>query len=252
MRPGTGAYPLRGHNNVQGASDHGSMPNMLPGYQLGRRSRGAGALRGGLERAAADHQGPGQSRDGRGHSRGKLKAMYVDRRGDGHRRLQRELRRRGALEAGVPGDPGHLLQPHVPVRRRGAAGDAEPGEGRHVHQHRAADPAALPGLRADAGNPAGLADHPGRRQSARRRLELPASVRGLSGDRVGDAALRRRDLRAARRISIAAVAGRGRRTEDQPLLYARAVPLPGRQGAAVPARVDGASRSRSTPSSICT
>ena len=34
MRPGTGAYPLRGHNNVQGASDHGAMPNMLPGYQL--------------------------------------------------------------------------------------------------------------------------------------------------------------------------------------------------------------------------
>jgi formate dehydrogenase major subunit len=33
MRPGTGAYPLRGHNNVQGASDHGSMPNALPGYQ---------------------------------------------------------------------------------------------------------------------------------------------------------------------------------------------------------------------------
>src|SRR2546425_2073449 len=33
MRPGTGAYPLRVHNNVQGASDHGSMPNMLPGYQ---------------------------------------------------------------------------------------------------------------------------------------------------------------------------------------------------------------------------
>jgi formate dehydrogenase major subunit len=33
MRPGTGAYPLRGHNNVQGASDHGSMPNDLPGYQ---------------------------------------------------------------------------------------------------------------------------------------------------------------------------------------------------------------------------
>lgn len=33
MRPGTGAYPLRGHNNVQGASDNGSMPNYLPGYQ---------------------------------------------------------------------------------------------------------------------------------------------------------------------------------------------------------------------------
>src|SRR2546428_1003614 len=33
MRAGTGAYPLRGHDNVQGASDHGSMPNDLPGYQ---------------------------------------------------------------------------------------------------------------------------------------------------------------------------------------------------------------------------
>ena len=32
-RPGTGAYPLRGHNNVQGASDFGSMPTYLPGYQ---------------------------------------------------------------------------------------------------------------------------------------------------------------------------------------------------------------------------
>src|SRR5216683_2682211 len=33
MRHGTGAYPLRGHNNVQGASDHGAMPNYFPGYQ---------------------------------------------------------------------------------------------------------------------------------------------------------------------------------------------------------------------------
>jgi len=33
MRPGTGAYPLRGHNNVQGASDHGAMPAFFPGYQ---------------------------------------------------------------------------------------------------------------------------------------------------------------------------------------------------------------------------
>jgi len=33
MRPGCGAYPLRGHNNVQGASDIGAMPNNYPGYQ---------------------------------------------------------------------------------------------------------------------------------------------------------------------------------------------------------------------------
>ncbi len=33
MKPNCGAYPLRGHNNVQGASDMGAMPNNLPGYQ---------------------------------------------------------------------------------------------------------------------------------------------------------------------------------------------------------------------------
>lgn len=33
-RPGTGAYPMRGHNNVQGCSDFGSMPSRLPGYEF--------------------------------------------------------------------------------------------------------------------------------------------------------------------------------------------------------------------------
>jgi len=32
-RPGTGAYPLRGHNNVQGAGDFGCAPGNLPGYE---------------------------------------------------------------------------------------------------------------------------------------------------------------------------------------------------------------------------
>ena len=35
MRPAAGAYPLRGHNNVQGASDFGSMPNVFSGLPEG-------------------------------------------------------------------------------------------------------------------------------------------------------------------------------------------------------------------------
>lgn len=31
-KPGTGGYPLRGHNNVQGASDFGALYTQLPGY----------------------------------------------------------------------------------------------------------------------------------------------------------------------------------------------------------------------------
>ena len=33
-RPGTGLHPLRGQNNVQGASDAGLIPMMYPDYQL--------------------------------------------------------------------------------------------------------------------------------------------------------------------------------------------------------------------------
>jgi formate dehydrogenase major subunit len=33
MRTGTDAYPLRGHNNVQGASGHGALPNFLSGQK---------------------------------------------------------------------------------------------------------------------------------------------------------------------------------------------------------------------------
>jgi len=32
-RPGTGAYPARGHANVQGVSDFGALPGYLPGYE---------------------------------------------------------------------------------------------------------------------------------------------------------------------------------------------------------------------------
>lgn len=32
-KPGSGANPLRGHNNVQGACDMGSLPDVYPGYQ---------------------------------------------------------------------------------------------------------------------------------------------------------------------------------------------------------------------------
>lgn len=32
-KPGTGGYPMRGHNNVQGASDFGCLSNVYPGYE---------------------------------------------------------------------------------------------------------------------------------------------------------------------------------------------------------------------------
>ena len=81
------------------------------------------------------------------------------------------------------------------------------------------------------GKPARLADHPGHRQPAGRELELSASFGDHRGDRVADAAVRRRDLRAAGRLQVAAVAGAADGT-DQPLLYTQKIHLPRRQGEA--------------------
>ena len=44
-RPGTGLHPLRGQNNVQGASDAGLIPMMFPDYQRVDEPGGARAVR---------------------------------------------------------------------------------------------------------------------------------------------------------------------------------------------------------------
>ena len=87
MRPGTGAYPLRGHNNVQGASDNGSMPNAVPGYQavddpeVRRRFENAWGV------PASYQHWSGQSPDGGCHPAGKTQGAVPFRRGDEHRRF---------------------------------------------------------------------------------------------------------------------------------------------------------------------
>lgn len=77
MRPGTGAYPLRGHNNVQGASDHGAMPNYFPGYQ----KVGDPAIRAKFEKAWNVTLPPNPGLDNHlmidGIYDGRIKGMYV-------------------------------------------------------------------------------------------------------------------------------------------------------------------------------
>ena len=45
-RPGTGLHPLRGQNNVQGASDAGLIPMVYPDYQSVENGRGPRPVRG--------------------------------------------------------------------------------------------------------------------------------------------------------------------------------------------------------------
>jgi formate dehydrogenase major subunit len=77
MRPGTGAYPLRGHNNVQGASDHGAMPNFLPGYQPVTDSAVRARFEAGWKAKLPANKGLDNHEMIDAVHQGKLKAMYL-------------------------------------------------------------------------------------------------------------------------------------------------------------------------------
>ncbi|MBP1153783.1 MULTISPECIES: formate dehydrogenase subunit alpha [unclassified Paenibacillus] len=76
-RPGTGAYPLRGHNNVQGACDFGTMPAWFPGYEAIQDEK----VRARYERAwgvkLPEKPGMNNHQMVEGIHDGKLKAMYL-------------------------------------------------------------------------------------------------------------------------------------------------------------------------------
>ena len=62
-RPGTGLHPLRGQNNVQGASDAGLIPMMYPDYQPVENEANRQEVRGRVGRAARPEEGAHGRRD---------------------------------------------------------------------------------------------------------------------------------------------------------------------------------------------
>jgi formate dehydrogenase major subunit len=79
-RPGTGGYPMRGHNNVQGASDFGCLSNIYPGYEKvtdpAMREKWARAWGVDPEKLSGEAGADNFQMVQEAHS-GKLKAMYV-------------------------------------------------------------------------------------------------------------------------------------------------------------------------------
>lgn len=76
-RPGTGGYPLRGHNNVQGTSDLGSLPDVFPGYQkvadeaVRAKFEAAWGVSLSVKKGMDNHEMIAATHEG------KLKAMYI-------------------------------------------------------------------------------------------------------------------------------------------------------------------------------
>ncbi len=169
-RPGTGLHPLRGQNNVQGASDAGLIPMVLPDYQSVEDpairehfetywNSPIDPVRGltVVEIMTAIHEG-------------KIKGMYVE----------------GENPAMSDPDLNH------------ARGLGVRGEVRDVHQHRPARADRQPCAGAAGRGAAGPDDHPVHRSAHGPALELRWACRGVHGDGTGHAVVRQHHLGARR------------------------------------------------------
>jgi formate dehydrogenase major subunit len=76
-RPNTGAYPMRGHNNVQGCSDFGSMPSRLPGYEFVSDDHARQRYEDGWGVTLSTNKGYNNHTMLEGIRKGKLKSLYV-------------------------------------------------------------------------------------------------------------------------------------------------------------------------------
>ena len=147
-RPGTGLHPLRGQNNVQGASDAGLIPMMFPDYQRVDNASAHDKFEA-LWGSTLDPK-PGLTvvEIMNAVHAGEIRGMYImgENPGDvGSRR--RSTRAQALVRARDAGRAGHLPDRDRLSRRRDPAGVRVPREDRHVHQHRPAGAARPAGAR---------------------------------------------------------------------------------------------------------
>ena len=186
-RPGTGLHPLRGQNNVQGASDAGLIPMFLPGLPAGRPRRPARCFREALGPAARSRARPHRGRD---HERDPCRrdSRHVCRgRKPRDVRSRPAARARGAGQARPSRGAGPVRHRDRVPRRRHPAGLGLCGEVRLLHQHRPPRAIGARGDQAAGRCAAGSLDHPGDRQAHGPAVELFRARRGLHRNGATDA-----------------------------------------------------------------
>ncbi len=158
-RPGTGLHPLRGQNNVQGASDAGLIPMSYPGYQPVTSDTARTRFEAAWGACLDERSGLTSVEILEGARDGIIKGMYMLGENPFLSEPNVNEVRKGTHEPGIPGGAGHLSHRDGGVRRRGTAGHHRPGKNRHVHQHRPARSGGSPGARASRRSPPRLEDH---------------------------------------------------------------------------------------------
>ena len=178
-RPGTGLHPLRGQNNVQGASDAGLIPMFFPDYKSVENPE----IRGQYEKAWGVKLPP---------KRGKtvveimdavhadeIKGMYIEGENPAMSDPDLNHARAGARASRASRGAGPVPHRDRGLCRRGAAGLRLAGEGRHRHQHQPPGADGPPGDPAAGRHAPGPLDHHRDRQPHGLRLELQARRRGV-------------------------------------------------------------------------
>ncbi len=211
-RPGSGLHPLRGQNNVQGASDSGLIPMVYPDYQ--RVDNPEAKQR--FERLWGQELDPKPGLTVveimNAAKKGEIRGMYVMGENPAMSDPDVDHAREALAAARAPRRAGHLPHRDGLSRRRRAARDGLAGEGRNGDQHRPHGAARAQGGRAAGRRPRGPVDHPGARAPDGAPLGVCASARRLQRDAQGDGLDRRHHLRAprARFVSDLSVRERGR------------------------------------------
>ena len=223
-RPGTGLHPLRGQNNVQGASDAGLIPMMFPDYKR-------------VDNADARTQFEalwGTTLDAKPgltvveimdaiHA-GRIRGMYIMGENPAMSDPDVHHARQALAEARHAGRAGHLPHRDLLSRRRDPAGFGVPREDRHVHQHRSRRAARPPGARSARPGAPGPRDHRGHGARARARLDVRPSARGVRRDAARHALDRRHHVGAARARARRDLSVRARGRSGRARRVHRAIP----------------------------
>ena len=209
--PGTGLHPLRGQNNVQGASDVGPDPDDVSRLPARRQRRQRAKIRGAVGRDARSAARADRRRDhGRRHD-GQIRGMYIMGENPAMSDPDVEHARQALAELEM------LVVQDIFLTETAYLADVilpaigVSGEDRHVHQHRPPRAARTPGAGAARRSAADLDIIIAMAQRARARLALRASARSVRRDAPGDAVDRRHHVgapRARERGHVSVRAGR--------------------------------------------
>ena len=181
-RPGTGLHPLRGQNNVQGASDAGLVPMFYPDYRAVEEAETRRRFEDVWDMALDSRRGLTVMEIMDAVHAGQIKGIYIMGENPAMSDPDVQHAREGLAKLEHSGGAGDLPHRDGVSRGRGVAGLGVAGKERHGDQQQPSGADGAGRSTAPGRSPPGLVDHPGAGAAHGPRLELHRAGRRLRGD----------------------------------------------------------------------